>query len=147
VLPGAREALEAVAGLGAIVTSCTVPLARARLDATALARPDLVVTADDVDRGKPHPDPYLLAARRLGVEPGECLVVEDAPSGLEAGRAAGCATLAVTTTTAAADLLADLVVGTLADVSFTLVGDRVRVGLRGGDAENPIQPVPGPATP
>lgn len=127
VLPGAADALRAVGDRAAIVTSCTVPLAEARLGATAVPRPPLVVTADDVERGKPHPDPYLLAATRLGVDPSDCLVVEDAPSGLEAARAAGCATLAVTTTTAAADLVADLVVGTLADVRFDVVRARVRV--------------------
>lgn len=139
VLPGAAEALDAVAGHGAIVTSCTAPLAAARLGATDLPRPALVVTADDVVRGKPHPEPYLLAAEKLGVDPADCLVVEDAPSGLEAGRNAGCATLAVTTTTAAADLFADLVVGTLADVRFTVADGRVGVARVPEDA---IQPVP-----
>jgi len=140
VLPGAAEALAAVADHGAIVTSCTPPLARARMGATGLTPPSLVVTAGDVARGKPHPDPYLLAAERLGVDPAECLVVEDAPSGLESARAAGCATLAVTTTTAAADLVADLVVGTLADVRFAVSEGRVGVTLAGRGAESGIPP-------
>jgi len=130
VLPGALEALKALSGEPdrcAIATSCTVPLARARITATGIPAPQVVVTADDVDRGKPHPDPYLLAAQRLGVDPRDCLVVEDAPGGLESARAAGCATLALTTTTAPADLFADVVVGTLADVSFAVVGGRVVV--------------------
>jgi sugar-phosphatase len=129
VLPGAAEALSALdgSGLSAIVTSCTGPLARARITATALDAPAVVVTASDVEHGKPAPDPFLAAARRLGVDPRECLVVEDAPSGLEAARAAGCATLAVTTTTAPADLFADAVVGTLADTRFAVVDGRVRV--------------------
>jgi len=130
VLPGALEALKALSGEPdrcAIATSCTVPLARARITATGIPAPQVVVTADDVDRGKPHPDPYLLAAQRLGVDPRDCLVVEDAPGGLESARAAGCATLALTTTTAPADLIADAVVGTLADVSFAVVGGRVVV--------------------
>jgi sugar-phosphatase len=87
----------------------------------------VVVTASDVTRGKPYPEPFLLAAEGLGVDPADCLVVEDAPGGLEAGRAAGCATLAVSTTTAAADLVADAVVETLADVRFSVVGGRVHV--------------------
>jgi mannitol-1-/sugar-/sorbitol-6-phosphatase len=129
VLPGAAEALGTLDGSGrsAIVTSCTAPLAAARIEATALAAPAVVVTASDVVHGKPAPDPFLEAATRLGVDPRDCLVVEDAPSGLEAARAAGCATLAVTTTTAAADLVAEAVVGTLADVRFALVDGGVRV--------------------
>jgi sugar-phosphatase len=129
VLPGAAEALEALDGTGrsAIVTSCTAPLAAVRIRATALPAPAVVVTASDVQHGKPAPDPFLEAATRLGVDPRECLVVEDAPSGLEAARAAGCATLAVTTTTAAADLVAGAVVGTLADVRFSVVDGGVRV--------------------
>ena len=113
--------------LCAIATSCTRPLADARVAATGLPVPRVVVTASDVRRGKPHPDPFLLAAQRLGVDPRECLVVEDAPGGLEAARAAGCATLAVTTTTVPADLIADAVVATLGDVRFSVVEGRVRV--------------------
>jgi mannitol-1-/sugar-/sorbitol-6-phosphatase len=134
VLPGALEALKALADEPdrcAIATSCTVPLARARITATAIPAPRVVVTADDVDRGKPHPDPYLLAAQRLGVDPRDCLVVENAPGGLESARAAGCATLALTTTTAPADLFADAVVATLADVTFTVAGGRVRLSPAG----------------
>ena len=127
ILPGALAALAALAGddLCAIATSCTRVLADARIAATGLPVPRVVVTASDVDRGKPHPDPFLLAAQRLGVDPAHCLVVEDAPGGLEAARAAGCATLAVTTTTEPADLVADAVVATLADVRFAPAGGRV----------------------
>lgn len=129
ILPGALAALAALSGddLCAIATSCTRVLADARIAATALPVPRVVVTASDVDRGKPHPGPFLLAAQRLGVDPAHCLVVEDAPGGLEAARAAGCATLAVTTTTEPADLVADAVVATLADVRFERAGGRVLV--------------------
>ena len=138
VLPGTLAALATLSGSGsgsgsdggdlcAIATSCTRPLATARIEATGLPAPRVVVTASDVRQGKPHPDPFLLAAKLLGVDPRECLVVEDAPGGLEAARAAGCATLAVTTTTEPADLLADAVIGTLADVRFSVVDGRVRV--------------------
>ena len=58
----------------------------------------MLVTADQVDHGKPAPDPYLLAAERLGVDPAECLVLEDAPAGIAAGRAAGMTVWAVATT-------------------------------------------------
>jgi mannitol-1-/sugar-/sorbitol-6-phosphatase len=90
----------------AIATSCTLPLAHARLRATGLPVPGVLVSADQVTRGKPAPDPYLLAAERLGVAPQDCLVLEDAPSGIAAARAAGMTVWAVTTTHAAAELSA-----------------------------------------
>ena len=128
LLPGAAEAVAALPeARRAIVTSCTAPLAAARIGAAGLLAPSVVVTADDVPRGKPDPAPYLLGAQRLGVDPASCLVVEDAPSGLDSARAAGAATLAVTTTTAVDSLVADAVVGTLADVRFAVDGDGVRV--------------------
>jgi sugar-phosphatase len=133
VLPGALDALEALPpGRAAIATSCTQPLAKARIAATGLPSPAVVVTADDVTVGKPHPGPYLLAAARLGVDPARCLVVEDAPAGLASGRAAGCATLALTTTYATADLDADAVVASLADVRFVASNTGIRVDLSSG---------------
>ena len=138
VLAGAAEALAALAGAGAkvaVVTSCTTDLADARVLATGLAQPDVVVTASDVARGKPHPDPYLRAAELLGVDPGDCLAVEDAVSGLRSARAAGCAaTLAVSTTTPAVELaaVADLVVERLDRVVFAVEDDRIRVRLPAG---------------
>ena len=129
VLPGAAEALRALpAGRCAIVTSCTRPLAQARIAASGLSAPGVVVTADDVVSGKPDPEPYRLGAQRLGFDPARCLVVEDAPSGLLAGRLAGAATLAVTTTTPASGLKADAVVTNLADVRFWVTDHGVRVG-------------------
>ena len=128
VLPGAAEALAALASAkNAIATSCTVPLARARIAAAGLVAPSVLVTADDVPRGKPAPDPFLEAASRLGVDPTRCLVVEDAPAGLEAARAAGCATLAVVTTTPEGELHADAVVRNLADVTFRATPTGIRV--------------------
>lgn len=82
VLPGAVDALAALAAArNAIATSCTMPLARARIAAAELVPPSVLVTADQVAHGKPAPDPFLLAAERLGVAPERCLVVEDAPPG------------------------------------------------------------------
>lgn len=98
ILPGTLDALDALAGRYAIVTSCTADLAEARMGASGLPVPDVLVTADDVVHGKPAPDPFLLGARLLGVEAARCLVVEDAPAGIASARAAGCATLAVTGT-------------------------------------------------
>ena len=128
MLPGAERALRELAGAPvAIATSCTAPLAAARIGAAGVPAPEVVVTADDVTNGKPAPDPFLLAASRLGIDPARCLVVEDAPKGLEAARAAGCATLAVTTTTTADGLQADAVVRSLADVRFSVGDDGIRV--------------------
>ena len=124
LLPGAQDALTTLIDAGAkvaIVTSCTDPLYEARVTATGLRRPPVVVTASMVKRGKPAPDPFLLAAERLGVDTGDCLVVEDATSGLRAAHAAGVtSTLAVLHTTPHAQLaeLADLVVGGMDGVTF-----------------------------
>jgi sugar-phosphatase len=79
--------------------------------------PQHIVTADRVNRGKPSPDPYLLGAKQLGVEPGDCLVIEDAPSGIRAGKAAGCAVLAVASSHAVEELKeADWVMESLRDL-------------------------------
>ena len=106
----------------AIVTSGSVPIATARLAAAGYERPTVFVTVDDVVHGKPNPEPLLLAAERLGVDPARCLVVEDAPAGIAAARAAGCAVLALTGTTAEEELVADLVVDGLDAVSLEVTG-------------------------
>ena len=133
-LPGVLDALAALEprdGDGArhtIATSATRVLAETRLRAAGIAIPPTLVAVDDVARGKPNPDPYLLTAQRLGVDPGDCLVCEDAASGISAARAAGCAVLAVRTTSTVEELSdADLVIGSLADVSFVRDGERVRI--------------------
>lgn len=126
-LPGATQALAVLGGKAAIATSCTRPLAAARIAASGIEQPQVLVTVDDVEHGKPAPDPFLLAARRLGADPRECLVVEDAPKGLIAAKAAGCATLAVVTTNRAEDLEADAVVPNLASVRFDLCEGAVLV--------------------
>src|SRR3954452_13304480 len=127
VLPGAEALLESLPrDRWAIVTSCTAPLAAARVRATGL-NPPVLVTASDTERGKPNPDPFLAAAARLGVDPRDCLVVEDAPAGIAAGRAAGCATLAVAGTLSAHELDADLVAASLEDVRITRTEDGLQV--------------------
>jgi sugar-phosphatase len=73
----------------AIVTSGTRGLATARLRAAGLPLPEVLITAERVSRGKPDPEGYLLAAHELGADPSECVVLEDAPAGVEAGLAAG----------------------------------------------------------
>lgn len=94
---GVAEVLDALTGWGvpwAIVTSADDTLARVRLTGATLD-PPLLVTADDVEHGKPDPACYLLAASRLGVDPARCLVVEDSAPGLESARAAGAMTAAL----------------------------------------------------
>jgi sugar-phosphatase len=106
-LPGALELVRAVPPERfAIVTSGTRPLALARLRASGLPQPAVLVTADDVAAGKPDPAGYLLAARRLLVRPQDCVVLEDAPAGVAAGLAAEMTVIGVTTTHDAGELSA-----------------------------------------
>jgi len=80
----------------AVVTSAPLALAQARMKAAGLTLPGVVITAEDVKQGKPAPDGFLLAAQRLGVEPAQCLVFEDAPAGIAAGKAAGARVVVIT---------------------------------------------------
>jgi len=98
-LPGARELLESLpAARWTIVTSCTRALAEVRLRAAGLPAPEKFVTSTDVVNGKPHPEPFLKGAKILRVAPGDCVVVEDAPAGIRAGKAAGAHVIAFPTT-------------------------------------------------
>lgn len=119
-LPGAAELLRALpANRYAIVTSATRPLAEVRLRAAGLPVPENLVTARDVQRGKPNPDPYLMGAKILGVPPAECIVIEDAPSGVRAGKAAGARVVALRTTASDIELQeagADWIVENCADL-------------------------------
>lgn len=131
LLPGTKDLLSALpAGRWAVVTSATRPLAEARLREVGLDVPELVA-ADDITRGKPDPEPFLLAARRLGVDPARCVVFEDAPAGLAAGRAAGMRTVALTTTHPAEALDADVVVRDLSVVSVQVGADGLLLGTDG----------------
>jgi sugar-phosphatase len=99
----------------AVVTSGDAHSVRARLQVGGLPLPAVLVDGQAVSRGKPDPEGYLLAAERLGVEPSDCLVVEDAPAGIRAGREAGATVLALTTSHDAEELRdADVVVDSLA---------------------------------
>jgi sugar-phosphatase len=98
-IEGASELLNKLPqDVWAIVTSGSKELAMARLRRAGLPIPHTLVTADDVKQGKPSPEPYLVAAKRLGIAPSRCVVVEDAPAGIEAARAAGMQVIATTTT-------------------------------------------------
>jgi sugar-phosphatase len=107
VLPGVAELL---AGLPSerwtIVTSCTRRLLNARLKAAGLPEPPNVVTSDMVSRGKPDPEPYRRGAEALGLDPADCIVVEDAVVGVTAGLGAGCRVLAVLSSTPRVELKA-----------------------------------------
>jgi sugar-phosphatase len=117
VLPGAAELLALLPeGCWAVVTSATRALAEKRLASVGIY-PPLIIAADDVSRGKPDPEPFLLGAQKLGVDPEECLVLEDAPVGLAAAKAAGMRSVAVTTTHTRGELAADFVVDGLHRVS------------------------------
>jgi sugar-phosphatase len=98
-IPGGAELLSTLPKPSwAIVTSGPQTTARARLKKAGLRVPEVLVTADQVARGKPAPDGYSLAAHRLGIEAAGCVVVEDAPAGIEAGRGAGMRVIAVAAT-------------------------------------------------
>jgi mannitol-1-/sugar-/sorbitol-6-phosphatase len=118
--PGARELLTGPWPV-AVVTSNTLAPARARLAAAGLPEPRVLVTPERVTRGKPDPEPYVLAARELGVDPARCVVVEDAPAGVAAGRAAGAIVVGVLFTHSAAQLAdADVLVADLREVPALL---------------------------
>jgi mannitol-1-/sugar-/sorbitol-6-phosphatase len=98
-VPGARQLVEQLPLRGwAIVTSGIRSVAMLRITHTRLPLPSVIVTADEISRGKPDPEGYLTAARRLGVTPDACIVVEDAPAGLEAARAAGMRSIGISST-------------------------------------------------
>ncbi len=98
-IAGALSFLQALpAERWAIVTSAPRELARRRLEAAGIALPKTIVTAEDVKHGKPAPDGYQLAAKRLGVDVHNCLVFEDAPAGIQAGEAAGAGVMVITAT-------------------------------------------------
>jgi sugar-phosphatase len=97
VLPGVLKLIAALPKSSwTVVTSATEPITRVRLAAAGIAIPERIVTAETVNQGKPHPDPYLAGAALLGLAPEECVVFEDAASGTKSARAAGCTVVATT---------------------------------------------------
>ncbi len=136
-LPGAAHLLATLDRLHlpwAVVTSADRRLAKARLTAAGI-EPALLVTIEDSARGKPYPDPYLVAAQRLGVDPARCLVVEDSQPGIDAGHAAGA------TVAALRGLDADLRIGSLSELSDRLVEGRPSAAGRGaGTAAGTVTP-------
>jgi len=120
-MPGAQALVKSIpAGRWTVVTSATRPLAEVRLRAAGIPIPESLITADDIQLGKPHPEPYQKAAARLGYPASECVVVEDAPAGIRAGKAAGARVIAVPTTSNRPELEsagADWVLRSCADIS------------------------------
>lgn len=106
-VPGAAELLAALPReRWAVVTSAHRSLALSRLTAVSLPVPDVLVCGDEIERGKPDPEGYLCGAGLLGADPADCLVLEDVPAGIAAGRAAGSLVVAVATTFPVAALAA-----------------------------------------
>ena len=117
-MPGARELLPFLpVDRWTICTSANSRLGRARLEGAGLPIPKHLVTGDDVERGKPAPDPYLLGASRLGFSPGDCVVFEDAQAGALAARAAG-VHMVIGVSEFALSTEADIVIEDLAGISF-----------------------------
>jgi sugar-phosphatase len=133
VLAGAKALLESLPIVRwAIVTSATKRLAIARLGVAGLPVPERFITGDMVERGKPDPEPYRRGAEMLGFSATECVVVEDAPSGVGAGVAAGCRVLGVLGTHSAEELRkagVSWVVASLKDVKVSLAEGLLRVEL------------------
>jgi mannitol-1-/sugar-/sorbitol-6-phosphatase len=122
LLPGARQLLNSLPPeRWTIATSCTRPLAEVRLRAAGLPVPTNMVTSSDVKIGKPDPEPYLKAAAKLGFAAEDCIVVEDAPAGVRAGKAAGARVIAFLTTMPRRDLEdagADWIVQNCTELAF-----------------------------
>lgn len=118
-IPGARELLEILpADRWAIVTSGIRAIAEFRIRHTGLPMPSVMICAEDLSRGKPDPEGYLTAAMRLGQPPKDCIVIEDAPAGIEAAHNAGMRVIAIAATYPADQLSgADLVVKRLTDLA------------------------------
>jgi sugar-phosphatase len=139
-LPGARELLlHLPAKRWTIATSCTRSLAEVRLRAAGLPVPERIVTSTDVTLGKPHPEPFLKAATKLGFPASECVVVEDVPAGIRAGKAAGAKVIAFRTTVEEAELRragADFILNNCADVSVAHNSEGLTLLFNGAGVRN-----------
>ncbi|MEW1808172.1 HAD-IA family hydrolase [Pseudarthrobacter sp. NPDC080039] len=126
-IPGAAELLASIpSGRWATVTSASRDLATARLTAAHLPVPDVLVTAGDVEHGKPHPEGYLAGAHRLGVPIGRCVVIEDAPAGIRAARAANAGFVIGVGDRDVGEHSPDIMVTDLRSVSWTAEGLQIR---------------------
>lgn len=132
VLPGVRDLLGALpTDRWAIVTSATKRLLVARLEVAGLPVPERIISGDMVERGKPDPEPYRRGAELLGHPPSDCIVVEDAPSGIASGKAAGCRVLAVLGTHSAEELkIANWIVTSLESLVVTSRPQNLELTIR-----------------
>lgn len=129
-VPGAGAFLRALpAERWAVVTSANRALALKRIAAAGLPTPPLLLTSDDVSRGKPDPEGYIRAAQTLAVEPASCLVFEDTRAGLKAGLAAGAEVVRIAGTQAADDLPVKATVDGYRGFSVRREGDSVRLAI------------------
>jgi sugar-phosphatase len=121
-VPGAVALVNSIPrGRWAVVTSGTRFLATTRMRKFGIPIPDVLVTADDVKKGKPDAEPYRRGAELLGFDPSTCVVVEDAPAGIRAGHAAGMKVISLPTTCAIAELReADVIISGLAEIQVSL---------------------------
>ncbi len=121
-LPGAIELLASLPpDRWTIVTSCTRPLAEVRIKTAGLPLPKKMITSNDITRGKPDPEPYLKGASLLGFKSENCIVFEDVPAGVQAGKAAAARVIAFTTTVHESELRdsgADWILRNCSDVQF-----------------------------
>jgi sugar-phosphatase len=119
ILPGVQKLLASLpADRWTIVTSATTRLLEGRLGYAGLPVPAVLVPAEKVANGKPHPEPYLTGAKLLGFAPADCLVIEDSPAGVASGKAAGCRVLALLSSHTQAELTgADWFVASLEQVT------------------------------
>ncbi len=128
VMPGAAELLRSLPEeRWGVVTSGTRGPAIARLQYAGLPVPRVFVTADDVSKGKPAPEPYLKGAQLLGTNPAECLVVEDAPLGIQSAHAGGMKVIGLATTFPAELLAADAVAEGLRQIRVSVQGGQLTV--------------------
>src|SRR5436305_3618580 len=132
-VPGAAALVAALPpNAWAVVTSGARSVATLRLRHVGLPVPQTLITADDVERGKPDPEGYLAAARALGRAPSECIVIEDAPAGIDAARAAGMRSIGIAGTFPAAELAnATVVFPSLASIRLWVEGRGLRVERAG----------------
>jgi mannitol-1-/sugar-/sorbitol-6-phosphatase len=141
-LPGAVDLLASLPqDRWTIVTSCTRRLAEVRIKAAGLPLPARMVTSTDITQGKPHPEPYLKGASLLGLSAAQCVVVEDAPAGIRAGKSAGARVIAFKTTSPAAALReagADWILNNCADIRLIECNPDLMLALSDPDAP-PIQ--------
>jgi sugar-phosphatase len=132
-IPGARELLEMLPSeRWAVVTSGIRAVAEFRIRYTGLPMPSVMICAEDLSRGKPDPEGYLIAAMRIGQPPKDCIVIEDAPAGIEAAHNAGMRAIAIAATYPAEQLAAaELVVERLTDLSVVLKQNQEVIEVNG----------------